>query len=113
MRPTKKAKQKSASGHGGPRANSGGARAGSGRPRNLQKACQILAIAVNNLVSESTARAWWSEGNGSLKHLLSAKTAKFLGEDWNKMSADEQKETYEILRFKVEHNKACGWTSRS
>lgn len=98
MRPENKRNQKSASGHGGPRPN--------------QKACQILAIAVNNLVSESTARLWWAEGNGSLKSLLSAKTAKLLGDGWNEIPTDEQKEIFEMLRAKVEQNRKEGWTSR-
>ena len=69
-------------------------------------------IAINNVVSESTARKWWEEGKGSLKYLLNAKAAKSFGEDWDKKTADEQKEIYEILRAKVEQNRKEGWTSR-
>jgi hypothetical protein len=112
MRPKKKQEQKSASGHGGPRPNSGGARAGSGRPRNLQKSCQILAIATYQLVSESTARKWWAEGNGSLKYLLGAKGQKSFGEDWHKKTASQQQEIYEALRWQVEENRRGGWTTR-
>jgi hypothetical protein len=112
MRPENKRKQKSASGHGGPRPNSGGVRAGSGRPRNLQKSCQILHIAANHLVSESTARKWWAEGNGSLKYLMKEKTAKFLGENWDKLPENEQQYIHETLRAQVEQNRKEGWTSR-
>ena len=112
MRPKKKQEQKSASGHGGPRANSGGRRAGAGRSRNLQKTCQILMIAVQLVVSESTARRMLSEWRGSLRHLLSAEAAKILGEEWREIPNDEQMQIYEILRDKVEKNREEGWTTR-
>ena len=112
MRPSKIIERKSASGHGGPRANSGGKRAGSGRPRDLQKACQILAIAAYNLVSESTAKRWLSEAGGSLKYLLRPAVAKMLGEDWNEAPEDELIETYEYLRGLVDKHRAEGWTRR-
>ena len=112
MRPTKKQEQKSASCHGGPRANSGGARAGAGRPRDLQKTCQILAIAASNLVSEATARRYWAESHGHLNYWLNEKAVKSFGEDWDKKAVDEQTEIYEALRAKVEENRVGGWTSR-
>jgi len=112
MRPEKIREHKSASGHGGPRPNSGGKRAGAGRPRNLQKACQILAIAARNLVSESTARRWLSEHGGSLKYLLKPGVAKILGPEWDDAPLDEQVETYEYLRGIVEKHRAEGWTTR-
>lgn len=63
-------------------------------------------------MSESTARAWWSEGNGSLKSLLSAKAAKSFEEDWDKKTPDQQQELYEALRWQVDQNRKEGWTSR-
>jgi hypothetical protein len=112
MRPEKIRKLKSASGWGGPRPNSGGKRTGAGRPRNLQKSCQILAIAARLLVSESTARRYLSEHGGSLKYLLNRGVAKLLGEEWHTAPLDEQIETYEYLRGLVDKNKADGWTTR-
>ena len=73
----------------------GGVRAGAGRPRNLQKTCQILHIAANHLVSESTARKWLAEGKGSLRYLMKAKTAKLLGEKWGTLKENEQQFIYE------------------
>ena len=89
----------------------GGKRAGSGRPRNLQKTCQILAIAAYNVVSESTARRYLSESRGSLKYLLKPGAAKVL-QDWHEVPEDEQIETYEYLRGLVDKNRAGGWTTK-
>jgi hypothetical protein len=90
----------------------GGSRSGAGRPRNLQKTCQILAIAVHGVVSESTARRWLSESGGSLKHLLKPSVAKMLAEDWAKAPEDELIETYEYLRGLVDKNHARGLTTK-
>jgi hypothetical protein len=90
----------------------GGARKGAGRPRNLQKACWILAIAARLLVSESHARRLLSENGGRLKHLLKSSVVKILTEEWDQVPEDEQIETYEYLRGLVDKNRAEGWTTR-
>jgi hypothetical protein len=95
-----------------PNTKRGGPRPGSGRPRDLQKACQILAIAAYNLVSESTARRWLSESRGSLKYYLKPGVAKMLGEEFYEVPEDENVETYEYLRGLVDKNRAGGWTTR-
>jgi hypothetical protein len=90
----------------------GGKRAGAGRPRNLQKACQILAIAHQNVVSEATARRYLSESGGSLKYLLKPSIAKMLGEEFYDVPEDENVETYEYLRGLVDRNREQGWTRK-
>jgi hypothetical protein len=90
----------------------GGKREGAGRPRNLQKACQILAIASSHLVSESTARRYLSESRGSLKYLLKPAVAKMLGPDFYEVPEDENVETYEYLRGLVDKQRAEEWTRK-
>ena len=63
-------------------------------------------------MSESTARKWLAEGNGSLKYLMKGKTAKLLGENWGTLPENQQQYIYETLRAKVEENREQGWTSR-
>jgi hypothetical protein len=90
----------------------GGARKGAGRPINLQKQCQILAVAASFVVSESHARRMLREWGGTLKRLIKASVAKLLEEDWDSIPADEQWEIYEYLRAKVDKHRAEGFTTR-
>src|SRR5262245_45614880 len=76
----------------------GGAREGAGRPRNLQKTCQILMIAMSFCVSESHARRLLRESGGSLKGMIKASLASELEEKWDTVPLDEQLETYAYLR---------------
>jgi hypothetical protein len=95
-----------------PTAKRRGKREGSGRRKNLQKHCWILAVACRLLVSESTARRILSGHGNRLKNLLTPETVKLLDTEWNQFSEAEHLETYAYLRARVDENREKGWTRK-
>jgi hypothetical protein len=92
-------------------ANRGGQREGSGRTTNYLKRCQLLAIQLHLLCSETTARRELHDNAGRLKGLVSPEHLDVL-DGWAEMSEFNQGFVYRHLSNRVAANREAGWGTR-
>jgi hypothetical protein len=93
------------------KAKHGGKREGSGRITNYLKRCQLLAIQLHLLCSETTARRELHDNAGRLKGLVSPEHLDVL-DGWAEMSEFNQGFVYGHLSTRVSANREAGWGTR-
>jgi len=89
----------------------GGKREGSGRTPDYLQRCKLLAIQLNLLCSESTARRHLDDSGGKIKGLVTAGQLDVLN-DWEKLTEFDRGFVYGHLRSRVEINRKKGWGTR-
>jgi hypothetical protein len=89
----------------------GGKREGSGRTTDYLKGCKLLAIQLNLLCSESTARRELHDNAGRINGLVSKDDLELL-DDWENMSSFDRGFVYGHLSTRVAANRKAGWGVR-
>jgi hypothetical protein len=93
-----------------PKSTRGGPREGSGRPMNLRKRCEILAIASSLVISEGSARRIWTDYGGDMPRICKKSAALFW--IWDQMTEAAREALFEVLREEVDRNRAEGLTTK-
>jgi hypothetical protein len=89
----------------------GGSRPGAGRATDYLKRCNLLAIQLSLLCSESTARRELHDNGGEINGLVDRDHAEVLA-DWENMSAFDRGFVYGYFYTRVGINRKEGWGTR-
>jgi hypothetical protein len=89
----------------------GGSRSGAGRTPNILQRCKLLAIQLDMVCSESTARRHLNDNGGQIKGLVSEKHLEVL-DDWENMSSFDRGFAFGYFFTCVGINRKEGWGVR-
>jgi hypothetical protein len=92
-------------------AKHGGKREGSGRTTDYLQRCKLLALQLDMVCSESTARRWLKDNGGQIKGLVSQDHFEVL-EAWSEMSEFDQGMVDGLLSARVQASRKEGWGRR-